>query len=193
MRDFGNLRKTSGRDVAWSTLATLVWFTLLLTCYLLPLTPRLQWTKCRDTPPCLQCSKPFLFILGSFLAIDKLMPCGSIVNKATGQVYRPVKTAGKKTKLSNINQNGIDYCQLNTCNYNSFATIWGLTAIDKILVAGWKHASCLSVRRFWCFLRPKLGLLYLSFCRCYIETTTNTRYWEVFPVDWCNCQSNYHR
>ena len=48
----------------------------------------------------LQCSKPFLFILGSFLAKDKLMPCGNIVNKATGQVYRPAerKPAGKKTK-----------------------------------------------------------------------------------------------
>ena len=66
----------------------------------------------------LQCSKPFLFILGSFLAIEKLMPCRSIVNKATGQVCRPAekKTAGKK--LSNINKNGIDYCQLKICNYN---------------------------------------------------------------------------
>ena len=45
------------------------------------------------------------------------------------------------------------------------------------------------MRRFWCFLGPKLGLLYLSFCGCYIETTTNNSYCEVFPVDWCNCQS----
>ena len=47
-----------------------------------------------------QCSKPFLFILGNFLAIDQLMPFGSIVNKATGQVCRPAekKPAGKKTK-----------------------------------------------------------------------------------------------
>ena len=59
----------------------------------------------------LQCSKPFLFILRSFLSIDKLVPCGSIVNKATAQVCRPAekKPAGKK--LSNINQNGIYYCQ----------------------------------------------------------------------------------
>ena len=48
----------------------------------------------------LQRSKPFLFILGSFLAIEKLMPCGSIVNKATGQVCRPAvkKKRWKKTK-----------------------------------------------------------------------------------------------
>ena len=64
------------------------------------------------------------------------MTCGSIVNKATRQVCRP---AGKKTtekKLSNINQNGINYCQLKTCTYNSFAAIWGLTAIDNMLVHG---------------------------------------------------------
>ena len=84
----------------------------------------------------LQCSKPFLFILGSFLAIDKLMHCGSIVNKATGQVCRPAEKKRLGKKLSNINQNGIDYCQLKTFTYNSFAATWGLTAIDKILVAG---------------------------------------------------------
>ena len=39
----------------------------------------------------LQCSKPFLFLFGSFLAIDKMMPCSSIVNKATGQVFRPAE------------------------------------------------------------------------------------------------------
>ena len=50
----------------------------------------------------LQCSKPFSFILGSFLAIDKLMPCGSIVNKATGQVYRPAGKNRLEKKLSNI-------------------------------------------------------------------------------------------
>ena len=48
----------------------------------------------------LQCSKPFLFILGSYLAIEKLKHCRSIVNKTTGQVCRPAekKTAVKKTK-----------------------------------------------------------------------------------------------
>ena len=83
----------------------------------------------------LQCPKPFVFILGSFLAIDKLMPYGSIVNNATGQVCRPAekKTAGKKNKQ---HQNGTDYCQLKICTYNSFADIWGLMAIDTILVAG---------------------------------------------------------
>ena len=52
----------------------------------------------------LQCSKPFLFILGSILAIEKSMLCSSIVNKAIGQVCR---TAGKKTKQHTVNQNGI--------------------------------------------------------------------------------------
>ena len=44
---------------------------------------------------------PYYYIrLGSFLAIEKLMHCGSIMNKATGQVCRPAekKTAGKKTR-----------------------------------------------------------------------------------------------
>ena len=66
------------------------------------------------------------------------MPCGSIVNKVTEHVCRPAEKktrAGKKT-LNSINQNGIDYCKLKTCTYNSFAAIWGLTAIDTILVAG---------------------------------------------------------
>ena len=44
----------------------------------------------------LQCSQPFLFILGSFLAIAKSMPCSGIVNKATGQAEK--KPAGEKTK-----------------------------------------------------------------------------------------------
>ena len=38
------------------------------------------------------------------------MPCSSIVNKATGQVCRPVDKKRLRKKLSKINQNGIDYC-----------------------------------------------------------------------------------
>ena len=79
---------------------------------------------------------PFLFLLDSFLAIEKLMPCNSIVNKATGQVCCPAEKIRLEKKLSNVNQNGIDYCKLMTCTYNSFTAIWGLTAIDKILIAG---------------------------------------------------------
>ena len=41
-----------------------------------------------------------------------------------------------KKNLIDINKNGIDYCKLKTSTYNSFAAIWGLTAIDTILVAG---------------------------------------------------------
>ena len=51
------------------------------------------------------------------------MTYGSIVNMATAQA-------------GDINQNGIDYCKLKTCAYNSFAAMWGLTVIDIILVAG---------------------------------------------------------
>ena len=65
-----------------------------------------------------------------------MMPCGSIVNNATGQVCRPAEKNRLGKNLSNINQNGIDYCQIKTCTYNSFAAIWGLPAIDTILVAG---------------------------------------------------------
>ena len=65
------------------------------------------------------------------------MLCSSIVNKATGQVCRPAEEKnGWEKKLSNINQNGIDYCKLESCTYNSFTAIWGLTGIDTILVAG---------------------------------------------------------
>ena len=64
------------------------------------------------------------------------MPCSIIVNKATGQVFRPAEKKRLGKKPSNINQNGIDYCKLKTCTYISFPAIWGLTAIDKILVAG---------------------------------------------------------
>ena len=61
------------------------------------------------------------------------MPCGSIVNKATGQVCRPAekKPAGKKTK-----QHKSKWNILLPCIYNSFASIWGLAAIDTILVTG---------------------------------------------------------
>ena len=48
------------------------------------------------------------------------------------------------------------------CTYISLAAIWGLTAINKSLVAGWKHASCLcysmGARWFLRLLGPKLEL-----------------------------------
>ena len=55
-----------------------------------------------DAVPC--SSKPFLFLkLGSFLAIEKLMPCSSIVNKSTGQVCRPAeKSVWKKNYCVNV-------------------------------------------------------------------------------------------
>ena len=62
------------------------------------------------------------------------MPYSSIVNKATEQVCRPAKNKTTGKKISNVNKNGIDYCKLKTCTYNSLAAIWGL--IYNILVAG---------------------------------------------------------
>ena len=79
--------------------------------------------------PCYNAPSHFYLYLVIFVAIDKLMPCSSIVNKATGQVCRPAEKNGWEKKLSNINKNGIDYCKLNTCTYNSFTAIWGLTAM----------------------------------------------------------------
>ena len=85
---------------------------------------------------CYNALSHFVFILCSFLAIDKLMPCSSIVNKAPGQVCRPAEQKCMGKKLSNINLNGIDYCKLKTCTYNLFPSIWELTATDTILVVG---------------------------------------------------------
>ena len=78
----------------------------------------------------LQCSKPFLFILGNFFSNKELMPCSSIVNKATGQVCSPAekKPDGEKTKQHKSKWNRLEW--------KTFAAIWGLTAIDTILVAG---------------------------------------------------------
>ena len=58
------------------------------------------------------------------------------MNKATGQVCGPAEKKRLEKKLCNVNKNGIDYCKLKTCTYILFTAIWGLTAIDKILVAG---------------------------------------------------------
>ena len=65
-----------------------------------------------------------------FLAIEKLMPCSSIVNKATGQVCRPAEKKNRLEKLSNINLNAIDYCKLKTCTYNSMLAAWARADFD---------------------------------------------------------------
>ena len=63
-------------------------------------------------------------------------------------------------------------CKLEICMYISLAAIYGLTAITKILVAGWKHASflCYSMgaRWFLCFLGPKLELPSMSAYSLYL-------------------------
>ena len=62
-----------------------------------------------------QCSIRHLYLYWVvFLAIDKLMPGSSTVNKATGQVCRPAEKNRLGKKLSNINKNGINYCKLKT-------------------------------------------------------------------------------
>ena len=77
--------------------------------------------------------------------------------------------------------------------YISLAAIYGLTVITKILVAGWKHASCLCysmcARCFLRFLGPKLELprsSAYSTCGVYAYTLTRiemslkprTQYWS---------------
>ena len=65
-------------------------------------------------------------------------------------------------KLHDWKQFWLHLCKLETCTYISLAAMYGLTAIDKILVAGWKHASflCYSMGARWFlrFLGPKLEL-----------------------------------
>ena len=80
---------------------------------------------------------------------------------ATRQVCCPAeKTAGKK--LHDWKKCWLHLCKLETCTYISLAAMYGLTAIEKILVAGWKHASflCYSMGARWFlrFLGPKLEL-----------------------------------
>ena len=83
----------------------------------------------------------------------------------------------KKTlekKLHDWKKFGLHLCKPETCTYISLAAMYGLTAIDNILVAGWKHASFLcysmGVRWFLRFLGPKLELprssAYSPYLRC---------------------------
>ena len=51
------------------------------------------------------------------------MACGSIVNKATGQVCRPAEKNRLRKKLGNRNQNEKDCCKLKTCTHISFAAM----------------------------------------------------------------------
>ena len=83
----------------------------------------------------------------------------------TRQVCRPAeKMADKKTTRQK--QFWLHLCKLEICTYISLAAIYGLTAITKILVAGWKHASflCYSMGARWFlrFLGPKLELPSMS-------------------------------
>ena len=70
------------------------------------------------------------------------------------------KRLGKK--LHDWKKFMLHLCKLETCTYISLAAMYGLTAINKILVAGWKHASflCYSMGARWFlrFLGPKLEL-----------------------------------
>ena len=82
------------------------------------------------------------------------------------------KRLGKK--LHDWKKIVLHLCKLETCTYISLAAMYGLTAIDTILVAGWKHASFLcysmGVRWFLRFLGTKLELprssAYSPYLRC---------------------------
>ena len=77
-------------------------------------------------------------------------------------------------KLHDRQKCWLHLCKLEICTYISLAAIYGLTAITKILVAGWKHASflCYSMGARWFlrFLGPKLELpsmsAYSPYLRC---------------------------
>ena len=98
----------------------------------------------------------------------------------TRQVCRPAEKRLEK-KIHGIKFCCLHLCKLETCTYISLAAMYGLTAITKILVAGWKHASflCYSMGACWFlrFLGPKLELPrssayspYLTYlgCRIYL-------------------------
>ena len=81
---------------------------------------------------------------------------------ATRRVFRPAEKTAEKKKLHDRKFFDLHLCKLETYTYISLATIYGLTAITKILVAWWKHTSflCYSMGARW-FLRilgPKLEL-----------------------------------
>ena len=79
-------------------------------------------------------------MLCSFFLAIFFQQAGNPLNKwklfmlLDGFAVRLKKTAEKK--LHNGNKNVLDYCKIQTCTYISFAAIYGLTAIDNILVAG---------------------------------------------------------
>ena len=75
------------------------------------------------------------FLASHFFSRTANLSSGVDVVHATRQVCCPAeKTAGKK----NTRQTKfvLHLCKLETCIYISLAAMYGLTAIDKILVAG---------------------------------------------------------
>ena len=89
---------------------------------------------------------------------------------ATGQVCRPPeKTAGKK--LHGIIFFFLHLCKQETCTYISLAAIYGLSAINTILVAGWKHAS---------FLCYSTGALIFTFSGTQVRIAEHERLESLF-------------
>ena len=92
---------------------------------------------------------------------------------ATRQVCHPAKKCLEK-KLHDIKKCWLHLFKPETCTYISLAAIYGLTAITKMLVAGWKYARflCYSMGARWFlrFLGPKLELpsmsAYSPYLRC---------------------------
>ena len=57
-------------------------------------------------------------------------------------------------KLPNINKNGLEHYNMETCAYIWFTAIYGLTAIDNMLVVGWitrAMPTLIRQRRATCF------------------------------------------
>ena len=99
---------------------------------------------------------------------------------------------GWKKKLHDRINCDVHLCKLETYTYISLATIYGLTAITKILVAGWKHASFLcysmGVRWFLRILGPKLELPSMSADSPYLRRLWPKAYRCHTLVAW-SCQT----
>ena len=145
-------------------------FTLLLKLYLLPLAHTLLRVKCRYMSlVCINVTQFFFSRVVFFPAVFSAGQQTCLVAWTTSTPLDRFDVRLKKLlakKLHDRKQFWLHFCKLEICTYISLAAIYGLTAITKILVAGWKHASflCYSMGARWFlrFLGPKLELLSMS-------------------------------
>ena len=73
-------------------------------------------------------------------------------------------------------------CKLETCIYISLAAMYGLTTIDNILVAGWKHAS---------FLCYSMGALIFTFSGTQVRIAEIERLQSLLKTSMVNTQRLY--